>query len=86
MTAPPAEPCGTDAVPERWRLGASFVPKGRYTDVDFLRLEYERLFPRVWQMACREEDVADPGSFHGTCGISAACRPACTAAASPVSG
>lgn len=27
------------------------------------KLEKERLWPRVWQVACREEDVASPGSF-----------------------
>ena len=55
---------GDVAVPERWRLGESFVPKGRYTDAEFLRLEHERLFPRVWQMACREEELPEAGSFH----------------------
>jgi phenylpropionate dioxygenase-like ring-hydroxylating dioxygenase large terminal subunit len=50
-------------VPERWRLGADSVPRGRYVDREFLALEHERLFSRVWQMACREEDVAAVGSF-----------------------
>ena len=51
------------AVPSRWALGETFVPKGRYTDRDFLALEYERLFPNVWQPACREEEVAEPGDY-----------------------
>ncbi len=39
------------------------VPKERYYDPDFYRLENELLWPRVWQMACRLEEVPDPGDF-----------------------
>lgn len=63
MTSPGDLPDGA-AVPERWALGKAFVPKGRYVDVDFARLEHERLFPNVWQMACREEELPTTGSFH----------------------
>jgi glycine betaine catabolism A len=52
-----------DAVPDRYRLGDAFVPKSRYLDREFLDLEYERLFPRTWQMACRLEDLPGVGSF-----------------------
>ncbi|MEJ2206536.1 MAG: aromatic ring-hydroxylating dioxygenase subunit alpha, partial [Gemmatimonadota bacterium] len=52
-----------NGVPDRWRIGDDFVPKGRYVDRDFLELEYQRLFPKVWQMACREEEVPDVGSY-----------------------
>ena len=51
-------------VPERWTLGDNFVPKGRYVDGDFARLEHERLFTQTWQMACREEDLVGAGAFH----------------------
>ena len=51
-------------VPERWALGEWMIPKGRYLDPEFLALEHERLFPNVWQMACREEELPDPGSFY----------------------
>jgi len=40
-----------------------FVPKERYVSRAFLDLELERLWPRVWQIACREEEVAAPGDF-----------------------
>jgi len=40
-----------------------FVPKERYISREFLALEMERLWPRVWQVACREEEVAEPGDF-----------------------
>ena len=54
------EPRGTAAppeVPERWRLGAAFVPKGRFTDPDFAQLEIQRLFPKTWLNACRFDEV-----------------------------
>lgn len=51
-------------MPERWELGESFVPKGRYIDPEFVQLEYERLFPKVWQPACRQEEIPEPGSYH----------------------
>ncbi|MHB8464536.1 MAG: aromatic ring-hydroxylating oxygenase subunit alpha [Acidimicrobiales bacterium] len=40
-----------------------FVPKQRYTERAFLELEMERLWPRVWQVACREEEIPEPGDF-----------------------
>jgi phenylpropionate dioxygenase-like ring-hydroxylating dioxygenase large terminal subunit len=50
-------------VPERWRLGQYFVPKTRYIDPDFLRLECERVFPRTWLPACRLEEIAGVGDY-----------------------
>ncbi|HEV3226569.1 MAG TPA: aromatic ring-hydroxylating dioxygenase subunit alpha [Acidimicrobiales bacterium] len=40
-----------------------FVPKDRYVSRGFLDLEMERLWPRVWQIACREEEMDAPGDF-----------------------
>ena len=40
-----------------------FIPKDRYVSQAFLDLELERLWGRVWQIACREEEVAGPGDF-----------------------
>ena len=37
------------------------VRKERYFDPDFYALECERLWPRVWQMACRLEEIPAPG-------------------------
>ena len=42
---------------------ADRVPKQRYFDPDFYQLEAERLWPRVWQMACRLEEIPGPGDF-----------------------
>ena len=39
------------------------VRKERYYDPEFFRLEVERLWPRVWQMACRLEEIPRPGDF-----------------------
>lgn len=51
-------------VPDKWAIGETFVPKGRYLDPDFLQLELDRLFTKVWQVACREEEIPDPGSYY----------------------
>ena len=40
-----------------------FVPKDAYVCPEFARLEKERLWPRVWLVACREEEVKQPGDF-----------------------
>ena len=45
-----------------WRV-LDRVPKERYFDPDFYRLETEQLWPRVWQMACRLEEIPEPGDF-----------------------
>src|SRR6516162_7764689 len=39
------------------------VRKERYFDPDFYALEAERLWPRVWQMACRLEEIPKPGDY-----------------------
>ena len=41
-----------------------FVPAEHYTSTEFTRLENERLWPRVWQVACRLEDVENIGQFY----------------------
>ena len=45
-------------------LGSEDIPVERYTSKEFARLEAERLWPKVWQMACREEDIPEVGDFH----------------------
>ena len=39
------------------------VPKQRYYDPEFYALEAELFWPRVWQMACRLEEIPTPGDF-----------------------
>jgi len=42
---------------------ADRVPKERYFDPDFFRVEAEHLWPRIWQMACRLEEIPAPRDF-----------------------
>jgi phenylpropionate dioxygenase-like ring-hydroxylating dioxygenase large terminal subunit len=39
------------------------VPKERYYDPAFYAMECEQLWPRVWQMACRLEEIPEPRDF-----------------------
>lgn len=57
----------THPVPEVLRLesprflGDEDLPIERYTSREWHRLEVERLWKRVWQFACREEHIPEPG-------------------------
>ena len=44
-------------------LGNEDLPAERYLSRAFFDLEVERLWKRVWQMACREEEIPHAGSF-----------------------
>ena len=39
------------------------VPSGRYYDQEFYDLEVEKLWPHVWQMACRLEQIPNVGDW-----------------------
>ena len=39
------------------------IPKGRYFDPAFHQAEVDLLWPRVWQMACRLEEIPEVGDF-----------------------
>jgi phenylpropionate dioxygenase-like ring-hydroxylating dioxygenase large terminal subunit len=39
------------------------VPKTRYTSVDFAKLEWERMWTKVWLLAGRESDIPEPGDY-----------------------
>lgn len=39
------------------------IPTPRYYDEEFYRLECEKLWPHVWQMACRLEQIPDVGDW-----------------------
>jgi len=41
--------------------GPTYVPVERYTSEEFFKLEVDKLWRKVWQMACREEDIAEVG-------------------------
>jgi phenylpropionate dioxygenase-like ring-hydroxylating dioxygenase large terminal subunit len=42
---------------------SALIPSARYYDEDFYRLECERLWPNVWQMACRLEQIPNIGDW-----------------------
>ncbi|WP_067662717.1 aromatic ring-hydroxylating oxygenase subunit alpha [Nocardia miyunensis] len=42
---------------------SSKVPAGRYFSPEFAQLEKEKLWPHVWQMACRLDEIPRPGDF-----------------------
>src|ERR1700691_2039500 len=45
------------------------IPASRYTDPAFADLERQRLWPRVWQLACSTDHVAQPGdAYEYRCG------------------
>jgi nitrite reductase/ring-hydroxylating ferredoxin subunit len=39
------------------------IPKQRYYSPEFYALETQLFWPRVWQMACRLEEIPEPGDF-----------------------
>ncbi|EID13258.1 aromatic ring-hydroxylating oxygenase subunit alpha [Mycolicibacterium phlei] len=41
----------------------TLVPAERYHSPEFARLENERMWPRVWQLACTVDHVAEPGDY-----------------------
>jgi phenylpropionate dioxygenase-like ring-hydroxylating dioxygenase large terminal subunit len=45
-------------------LGDHDIPVDRYLDREFHELEKERLWPFVWQMACREEEIPGVGDSY----------------------
>lgn len=44
-------------------LGDQDIPYSHYTSHEFAQSEMEKLWPRVWQMACREEHIPEPGDY-----------------------
>ncbi len=49
--------------PETWQVLPDRIRTGRYTDPDFARLEYDRLWSRVWQFAVRLDEIPEPGDY-----------------------
>lgn len=45
-------------------LGSADISVERYTTRAWHEREVERLWKRVWQFACREEEIARPGDYH----------------------
>jgi len=45
------------------------IPKSRYLSPEFAALEQERMWPRVWQIACTVDHVSDAGAYAGGPGV-----------------
>ena len=43
--------------------GATTIPIERYISQEFHNLEVEKLWKKVWQMACHEDDIPDVGDY-----------------------
>ncbi len=44
-------------------FGTGLIPAQRYTSKPFMDLEWERVWTKVWLVACRESDIAKPGDY-----------------------
>ena len=59
----------THPVPDVLRLqspryfGSDDIPTERYTSREWHRREVDQLWSRVWQFACREEHIPEPGDY-----------------------
>jgi phenylpropionate dioxygenase-like ring-hydroxylating dioxygenase large terminal subunit len=45
-------------------MGDEDLSVERYISQEFFNKEKEEMWPRVWQMACREEEIPEPGDHH----------------------
>ena len=49
--------------PARWQTSPQGVGVGRYTDAEFARIEFEKLWSRVWQVAARVDEIPATGDY-----------------------
>lgn len=45
-------------------LGDEDISADRYIKADYAEAEFERMWPRTWQFACREEHIPEPGDYY----------------------
>ena len=48
------------------KMGTQIIPKERYTSRDYMQQEWDKLWTKVWLLACREEDLPEPGDHYVT--------------------
>jgi hypothetical protein len=63
LMAADSRPPDVLVTPSYQNRGSTPISAARYTSEHFARLERERMWPRVWQFAAREEDLPDPGDY-----------------------
>ena len=44
-------------------LGSGLIPKERYLTPEFMALEWDRLWTRVWTLVCPLSDIPDVGDY-----------------------
>lgn len=49
--------------PASWTTLDHGIRVGRYTDPEFLKLEFDKLWPKVWQVATRVDEIPEPNDF-----------------------
>src|SRR5215471_9543389 len=49
--------------PESWRHSPHGINTGRYIDPAFQKLEYQKLWSKVWQAAARLDEIPEPGDY-----------------------
>lgn len=54
---------GKGRLPGEWSTGEYGIPVIRYIDKEFAALEAELFWPRVWQMACRLDQIPTVGDY-----------------------
>ncbi len=65
MTTSVRQGTPTEKAPEPI-LGTELIPKERYTSEEYMRLEWERMWTKVWNMAGRESDIPNVGDYFTT--------------------
>lgn len=62
-TDPARSPAAGTDWPSHWQTLSQGVGVGRYTDPEFTRLEFEKLWSRVWQVAARIDEIPEKGDY-----------------------
>ncbi|NNE72669.1 MAG: aromatic ring-hydroxylating dioxygenase subunit alpha [Acidimicrobiales bacterium] len=64
LLADPAPPPAVLLAESPVYLGSDDIAYHEYTSPDFLADEYEHLWSRTWQWACRDEHIPEPGDYY----------------------
>ena len=51
------------AWPSRWNTLSHGIATGRYIDPEFAKLEFDKLWGKVWQAAARLDEIPEPGDY-----------------------
>ncbi len=65
MTTSVRQGTPTEKAPEPL-LGTELIPKERYISKEYMQLEWERMWTKVWNMAGRESDIPNVGDYFTT--------------------